>query len=215
MRIRLAGKRTLTLELPMTMATRFTDVIRTEEALREVVGTPATGAATKAIDHIDHHFAGFIEKAPFVLIGSSDEQGNLDISPKGDPGGFVLVLDEHTLAIPDRPGNRRATCAGRHCCPPARPAPPPRPERRGCAGTGSGGGSKRHPTPRRWKSPPPREGIRASRAAGTTVSGGRASPDDREGRSGVDDAHRARGVRVATGTIISSGETPPCRKEPR
>jgi uncharacterized protein len=92
----------------MTMATRFTDVIRTEDELREVVGTPAAGAATKAIDHIDHHFAGFIEKAPFVLIGSSDEHGNQDISPKGDPGGFVLVLDEHTLAIPDRPGNKRA-----------------------------------------------------------------------------------------------------------
>jgi uncharacterized protein len=87
---------------------QFDDVITTEEELRAIVGTPSSGAANKAIDHIDRHFAGFIAKAPFVLIASSDRAGNHDISPKGDPNGFVLVLDEHTLAIPDRPGNRRA-----------------------------------------------------------------------------------------------------------
>jgi PPOX class probable FMN-dependent enzyme len=92
----------------VTTALQFEDVITTEDQLREAIGHPGAGAATKAIDHIDHHFAGFIEKAPFVLIASSDGAGNQDISPKGDPAGFVLVLDEHTLAIPDRPGNRRA-----------------------------------------------------------------------------------------------------------
>ena len=86
---------------------RFQDVIRTEEELREVLGHPSAGAAGKAIDHIDKHFAGFIAQSPFVLIGSSDGAGNQDVSPKGDPLGFVVVLDEHTLAIPDRPGNRR------------------------------------------------------------------------------------------------------------
>lgn len=86
---------------------RFSDVIRTEDGLREVLGHPSSGAADKAIDHIDTHFAGFIAQSPFVLIGSSDRDGNQDVSPKGDPSGFVVVLDEHTLAIPDRPGNRR------------------------------------------------------------------------------------------------------------
>ena len=86
---------------------RFSDVIRTEGDLREVLGHPSAGAAGKAIGHIDEHFAGFIAQSPFVLIGSSDGAGNQDVSPKGDPAGFVVVLDEHTLAIPDRPGNRR------------------------------------------------------------------------------------------------------------
>ena len=85
----------------------FTDVITTEEGLRGVLGHPSAGAAGKAIDHIDSHFASFIAVSPFVLIGSSDATGAQDVSPKGDPGGFVLVVDEHTLAIPDRPGNRR------------------------------------------------------------------------------------------------------------
>jgi hypothetical protein len=91
-----------------TVTSRFRDVIATQEQLREVVGKPSTGALAKGIDHIDEHFAGFIAKSPFVLIGSSDARGNHDISPKGDPAGFVQVLDERTLAIPDRPGNRRA-----------------------------------------------------------------------------------------------------------
>ena len=86
---------------------RFSDVIRTEDELRQVLGHPSAGAAGKAIDHIDKHFAGFIAQSPFVLVGSSDGAGNQDVSPKGDPFGFVVVLDEHTLAIPDRPGNRR------------------------------------------------------------------------------------------------------------
>jgi PPOX class probable FMN-dependent enzyme len=86
---------------------RFGNVIRTDTELREVLGHPSALAAGKAIDHIDKHFAGFIAQSPFVLVGSSDGQGNQDVSPKGDPSGFVVVLDEHTLAIPDRPGNRR------------------------------------------------------------------------------------------------------------
>jgi PPOX class probable FMN-dependent enzyme len=92
----------------MTTATRFEGVITTEEELRAITGHPSKGAAEKGIDHIDEHFAGFIGRSPFVLIGTSDAEGNQDVSPKGDPAGFVRVLDERTLAIPDRPGNRRA-----------------------------------------------------------------------------------------------------------
>lgn len=91
-----------------TSATSFAEVISTEEELRAVLGTPSRGAATKQIDHIDHNYADFIARSPLMLIGSSDADGRQDVSPKGDPAGFVLVLDEHTLAIPDRPGNRRA-----------------------------------------------------------------------------------------------------------
>ncbi len=90
-----------------TTSSRFQDVISTEAELREVLGTPGQGAVSKAIAQIDTHFASFIAQSPFILIGSSDASGNHDISPKGDPPGFVTVLDEHTLAIPDRPGNRR------------------------------------------------------------------------------------------------------------
>ena len=90
-----------------TVAERFEGAISTEDELREVLGTPGRGAVAKALDRIDEHFAGFIGRSPFVLIGSSDAAGNQDVSPKGDPAGFVQVLDEHTLAIPDRPGNRR------------------------------------------------------------------------------------------------------------
>ncbi len=92
---------------PTSMSDRFQDLITTEEELRAVLGRPGRGAVAKALDHIDGHFAGFIAQSPFVLIGSSDAAGNQDVSPKGDPAGFVLVLDEHTLAIPDRPGNHR------------------------------------------------------------------------------------------------------------
>lgn len=90
-----------------TTTQRFQEVISTEEQLREVLGTPSAGAVSKSLGSIDEHFAGFIARSPFILIGSSDAQGNQDVSPKGDPAGFVQVLDEHTLAIPDRPGNRR------------------------------------------------------------------------------------------------------------
>lgn len=90
-----------------TTTQRFQDVISTEEQLREVLGTPSAGAVSKSLGSIDEHFAGFIARSPFILIGSSDAQGNQDVSPKGDPAGFVQVLDQYTLAIPDRPGNRR------------------------------------------------------------------------------------------------------------
>jgi PPOX class probable FMN-dependent enzyme len=61
----------------------------------------------KAIDHIDDICRRFIAASPFVIIASRGGDGRLDISPKGDPAGFVSVLDKKTLAIPDRLGNNR------------------------------------------------------------------------------------------------------------
>lgn len=86
---------------------RFRDTITSEEQLRSVLGEPSERAAAKVIRVIDEHARRFIAHVPFVFIASSDADGLLDISPKGDPAGFVKVLDERTVAIPDRPGNRR------------------------------------------------------------------------------------------------------------
>jgi hypothetical protein len=90
------------------MAT-FTDVIANEEALRGIIPPPrGSGAWEKSLTFIDPHAAAFIGKSPFAMIATTSGDGKMDISPKGDPPGFVRVLDENTLAIPDRPGNGRA-----------------------------------------------------------------------------------------------------------
>jgi PPOX class probable FMN-dependent enzyme len=88
--------------------TPFTDTITTPEALRELIGNPNARVVAKLIDRLDAHCRAFIAKSPFLLIASADGQGKVDVSPKGDPAGFVHVLDDHTLAIPERPGNRLA-----------------------------------------------------------------------------------------------------------
>ena len=86
----------------------FSEVVTSEEQLRAVLGHPAARAVNKEIARLDVHCCAIISRSPFVLISSSNAEGRLDVSPKGDPPGFVQVLDEKTLAIPDRPGNRRA-----------------------------------------------------------------------------------------------------------
>jgi len=85
----------------------FEQVISSEEELREILGHPSQRAAEKVIDHIDDHCAALIAHSPFLVIASADNDGNMDMSPKGDPEGFVKLLDENTLVIPDRLGNRR------------------------------------------------------------------------------------------------------------
>lgn len=87
---------------------RFKDVVSDEAELRALLGEPSARAGNKVIDRIDHHAADFIARSPFLVVASSDPRGVMDLSPKGDPPGFVRVLDRGTLAIPDRPGNRRA-----------------------------------------------------------------------------------------------------------
>jgi PPOX class probable FMN-dependent enzyme len=87
---------------------RFSEVIASESALRALVGEPMPRSVQKEISHLDKNCVAFVAKSPFVLVASCDAQGRMDVSPKGDPAGFVQVLDERTLAIPDRPGNQRA-----------------------------------------------------------------------------------------------------------
>jgi PPOX class probable FMN-dependent enzyme len=85
----------------------FEQTIKSEEELRSILGHPGRRAVEKVIDHIDEHCASLIAHSPFLVVASADADGNIDVSPKGDPAGFVQVLDEHTLVIPDRLGNRR------------------------------------------------------------------------------------------------------------
>jgi len=89
------------------MATRFGSTIESERDLREMVGTPGDLAVRKQLPHLDKHCQAFIARSPFVLIGTVGANGAGDVSPRGDAPGFVLILDEKTLAIPERPGNRR------------------------------------------------------------------------------------------------------------
>jgi PPOX class probable FMN-dependent enzyme len=84
-----------------------TRVLRTEAELRELVDEPAKLAAEKVIDHIDAESRRFVEASPLFLLATSAEDGTCDVSPRGDPPGSVLVLDDHTLAFGDRKGNRR------------------------------------------------------------------------------------------------------------
>jgi PPOX class probable FMN-dependent enzyme len=76
-------------------------------AIRDVVGEPSELVLRKSIDHVDPHTARFIAHSPLVVVASSDADGRCDSSPRGDPPGFVRVVDPHRLLIPDRKGNRR------------------------------------------------------------------------------------------------------------
>jgi PPOX class probable FMN-dependent enzyme len=90
-----------------TLRRRFRDVVTSEEELRTVVGHPPERSIAKVVRVVDEYARRFIAHAPFVFVASAGASGMLDVSPKGDPPGFVKVLDERTLAIPDRLGNRR------------------------------------------------------------------------------------------------------------
>ena len=86
----------------------FKDVIQTVDEFREIMGEPGPRVLAKSTYYIDAHSKAFIEKSPFLLLSSIGADGQATVSPKGDPSGFVQVLDDHTLLIPERPGNKRA-----------------------------------------------------------------------------------------------------------
>lgn len=87
--------------------TTFNHVIQTEAALREILGYAGGAAQNKVLPEIDDICRAFIEHSPFLLLGTTAADGSMDVSPKGDPAGFVQLMDSQTLLIPDRPGNRR------------------------------------------------------------------------------------------------------------
>lgn len=82
-------------------------VLGTVDDLRGSYGEPMDLAVKKSIPKLDKHCKAFIERSPFLCIGTSGKDGKADVSPRGDPPGFVQILDDNTLLIPDRPGNNR------------------------------------------------------------------------------------------------------------
>ncbi len=81
--------------------------IASQAELRRTYREPAPRAQQKVLDHIDRHARDFIALSPFCVMSSLGADGRQDTSPRGDPPGFVAVLDERTLLIPDRPGNNQ------------------------------------------------------------------------------------------------------------
>lgn len=89
------------------MSTVFGKIVSNEKELRDLIGYPSDLVSNKVITKLDHHCRDFIEKSPFLMISTSDAGGCCDVSPRGDGPGFVSVLDEQHLIIPERPGNKR------------------------------------------------------------------------------------------------------------
>ncbi|MEW2384468.1 pyridoxamine 5'-phosphate oxidase family protein [Micromonospora sp. NPDC047707] len=86
----------------------MTAEITTHEELRELLGTPAPRAAAKERTRLHERDRQWLAASPFCLVATAGADGTCDVSPKGDPPGFALVLDDTTIAIPERPGNKRA-----------------------------------------------------------------------------------------------------------
>lgn len=91
-----------------TSHSRTSKTIQTEAQLRSLIGEPAQLTCAKISDRLNALTRLFIERSPFICIATSDIEGNCDLSPRGDPKGFVRILDERTLLVPERPGNRIA-----------------------------------------------------------------------------------------------------------
>jgi PPOX class probable FMN-dependent enzyme len=83
-------------------------MVETESQLRDLIGSPTELVAGKIGDRLNDIFRRYIEESPFVCVATASSDGGLDVSPRGDPAGFVRILDERTLLIPERPGNKIA-----------------------------------------------------------------------------------------------------------
>lgn len=86
---------------------RFNKMITTQEELQALMGTPSERAQKKVIHHLDENCKDFISMSPFLVMSTADGSGSCDVSPRGDQPGFVLVMNEKQLIIPERPGNKR------------------------------------------------------------------------------------------------------------
>lgn len=82
--------------------------ITTHEELRALLGTPQARAANKDRARLHELDREWLAASPFCLVATAGADGSCDVSPKGDPAGFALVLDDTTIALPERPGNKRA-----------------------------------------------------------------------------------------------------------
>lgn len=85
----------------------FKNIISNEEELSSLSKPPSELVKQKAINYIDEHCKAYIAKAPLLFISTAHADGSCDVSPRGDSAGFVYVIDDKHLIIPERPGNRR------------------------------------------------------------------------------------------------------------
>ena len=76
--------------------------------LRAIVGHPTAAVAKKVTARLSEAQQGWLRQSPLGFVATTDAHGRVDVSPKGDPPGFVQIIDDTTIAIPERPGNRRA-----------------------------------------------------------------------------------------------------------
>jgi PPOX class probable FMN-dependent enzyme len=83
-------------------------IIEREGDLRELIGEPLPSVCAKIAARLTPLTRLLVERSPFLCVATSNEQGHCDVSPRGDPAGFVRILDDATLLIPERPGNRLA-----------------------------------------------------------------------------------------------------------
>ncbi|MEZ0069117.1 PPOX class probable FMN-dependent enzyme [Streptacidiphilus sp. MAP12-20] len=83
------------------------DAVRTTDALRELYEQPKDNALRKQMDRLTEQTRALVGCASLVFVGSADAAGHADVTPRGGPAGFVSVLDDRTLAIPDATGNKR------------------------------------------------------------------------------------------------------------
>jgi uncharacterized protein len=88
------------------------DTIESFADIRALYGEPSERVIKKQLPRLEKHSRAFIARSPFLVIASADSQGRVDASPKGDAPGFVQVLDDETLLIPDRLGNNRVDTIG-------------------------------------------------------------------------------------------------------
>lgn len=86
----------------------FREPVTTADGLRSLLGAPGQAALRKQIATLDDHCRHFIARSPILFLSTANDAGQCDVSPKGDVPGFVRILSDTQLAIPDRPGNRRA-----------------------------------------------------------------------------------------------------------
>lgn len=85
----------------------FNEIVSDRGEIHAVMGEPIQAVVDKVLHHLDQITEEFIARSPFLVMATYGADGHVDLSPKGDPPGFVRVLDKNYMAIPDRPGNRR------------------------------------------------------------------------------------------------------------
>jgi len=90
------------------MPSPFNQVVSSPEALRSMLGEPSHVVQNKSITFLDAHCRDFIARSPMLFLATSNASGQCDVSPRGDQAGFVYVVDNQHLLIPERPGNKRA-----------------------------------------------------------------------------------------------------------